>query len=861
MSGTMSEESDLRLANGVLYENTTYFQLNSTSGTIIWNQSNIIFVTTIILFSVAVFAIATVQWLRVYRDTPAAKKKIKEQKAKKGKALEEKRIGEVSMDPVLYADFLSSYKRKLKDNFFSIEFKALHKRDEDYPQDIARLPCNFLKNNARNVLPYDHSRVCLEAPPALVETDYINASFIYKKQKDKKVKAYIAAQGPLSNTVTDFWRMVWQEGITTIVMLTNVFSYSKQECEKYWHNTYSMYGDIHVRHESVATTCHYTIRQFSISKVGQQKSRYVSHFQFHTWTEQEIPDCPAVLEFRRKVKAWYNSCSTPSPILVHCGDGAGRTGAYITLDIVLDNMRNKKTISILSTICDIRKFRPSLVDHLNQLKLIYQCVANILTCGSTVIKAGELTSLVQQMAKSSAKISGFEREYKVLKEITPRLTIGDCAGGHRVENRRKSRDIMIQPPERARPYLMTFDSSDSSDFINAVYVNGYRIANEFVVTQWPLKNTCKDFWRLIFDAHITSVIVLHDSCTSRNFPEFWPKKEGVKERFGPVCSTLTKSESTPSLIIKTFDIKKALVNPADISSFGAETRPVQIIFLKNWPDSQKIPLQNYAILDLLEVSTQWKDLQSANNTPTLVVSKNGVSRVGVFCAASICLNKLHNEGEVDVFNAARTVMQNRPQLIENLAEYTRLYTYMRDVICRFSPNVHDQAMIPPLEIDTYNYTPVSRAQSTDRSCHTESTRMLSNRSSSLVNDSVSSQPSVSRTSRDTSQISALPSARTSTLQSEISISSRTPSGILNGQVCSQVTSEPINKKFTDGKGFLHYAQPVELDMEDADSQRYQEDNLSTASSFKMDSDVLSLDNAEFGAQLFNSQYMTHIPTN
>lgn len=39
-------------------------------------------------------------------------------------ALEEKRIGEVSMDPTLCADFLTQYKRKLKDNFLTIEFKV-----------------------------------------------------------------------------------------------------------------------------------------------------------------------------------------------------------------------------------------------------------------------------------------------------------------------------------------------------------------------------------------------------------------------------------------------------------------------------------------------------------------------------------------------------------------------------------------------------------------------------------------------------------------------------------------------------------------------------------------------------------------
>ena len=46
--------------------------------------------------------------------------------------------------------------------------------------------------------------------------------------------------------------------------------------------------------------------------------------------------------------------------------------------------------------------------------------------------------------------------------------------------------------------------------------------------------------------------------------------------------------------------------------------------------------------------------------------RTGVGRAGVYCAASICLDKLNNEGEVDVFNATRTVMHNRPQLVENL---------------------------------------------------------------------------------------------------------------------------------------------------------------------------------------------------
>jgi protein tyrosine phosphatase len=74
----------------------------------------------------------------------------------------------------------------------------------------------------------DETRVLLSSHP----TDYINANWIDGVCHGShcfaaglilqafKSKQYIACQGPLQETTNDFWRMVWEHNVYTIVMLT-----------------------------------------------------------------------------------------------------------------------------------------------------------------------------------------------------------------------------------------------------------------------------------------------------------------------------------------------------------------------------------------------------------------------------------------------------------------------------------------------------------------------------------------------------------------------------------------------------------------------------------------------------------------
>ncbi|XP_026112040.1 receptor-type tyrosine-protein phosphatase mu-like isoform X7 [Carassius auratus] len=87
------------------------------------------------------------------------------------------------------------------------------------PWDSAKKDENRMKNRYGNIIAYDHSRVRLQPLEGEQSSDYINANYVDGYHRPNH---YIATQGPMQETVYDFWRMVWQENTATIVMVTNL---------------------------------------------------------------------------------------------------------------------------------------------------------------------------------------------------------------------------------------------------------------------------------------------------------------------------------------------------------------------------------------------------------------------------------------------------------------------------------------------------------------------------------------------------------------------------------------------------------------------------------------------------------------
>lgn len=72
-----------------------------------------------------------------------------------------------------------------------------------------------------------------------------------------------------------------------------------------------------------------------------------------------------------------------------------------------------------------------------------------MVCGTSWFPVAELSQRLKQKSVKNpiTKMNEYQREYQQICKQTPRFTIGDCAGGHRADNREKNRDVLVVPRE------------------------------------------------------------------------------------------------------------------------------------------------------------------------------------------------------------------------------------------------------------------------------------------------------------------------------------------------------------------------------------------------------------------------------
>ncbi|XP_040059978.1 receptor-type tyrosine-protein phosphatase T isoform X19 [Gasterosteus aculeatus] len=553
---------------------------------------------------------------------------------------------------------------------FKEEYEALAE-GQTAPWETAKKDENRNKNRYGNIIAYDHTRVRLQLLDGDPHSDYINANYIDGYHRPRH---YIATQGPMQETVRDFWRMVWQENSASIVMVTNLVEVGRVKCVRYWPDETEVYGDIKVTLIETEPLAEYVIRTFTVQKKGHNEIRELRQFHFTSWPDHGVP-CYAtgLLGFIRQVK--FLNAPDAGPIVAHCSAGAGRTGCFIAVDIMLDMAETEGVVDIFNCIRELRSQRVNMVQTEEQYVFVHDAILEACLCGNTAIPVCEFRAIYYNISRLDPQTnsSQIKDEFQTLNIVTPRVRPEDCSVGLLPRNHDKNRSMDVLSADRCLPFLIAVDG-ESSNYINAALMDSHKQPAAFIVTQHPLPNTMADFWRLVFDYNCSSIVMLNEMDAAQLCMQYWPEKSSCC--YGPIQVEFISADIDEDIINRIFRICN-MARPQD------GYRLVQHFQFIGWPAYRDTPLSKHSILQLVRRLAKWQEQYDGGDGRTVVHCLTGGGRSGTFCAMCSINEMIQQQNIVDVFHTVKTLRNNKTNMVETMEQYKFCYEVALEALSSF----------------------------------------------------------------------------------------------------------------------------------------------------------------------------------
>ncbi|XP_064626554.1 uncharacterized protein LOC135487103 [Lineus longissimus] len=527
-------------------------------------------------------------------------------------------------EQLMISEVIEYIRKRVQEKSFKAEFQSF-RYDLQHEHEVASQPQNSLKNRFKNVCAYDHSRVILSNISPGV-TDYINASYI--KSYDKSL-AYIASQGPVPASVADMWEMIWQEKVAKVVMLTGFWESSKEKCSRYFEPEGThLYRDISVRVLETIKEQGFEIKTMQVIK-GKIR-RHIHHFHFTAWPDHGVPCHPAaILHLREAVNRTKSEEGLDGPIVVHCSAGVGRTGTYIAIDYLITQAEATGELNFIECTRNLRDARVKMIQNLNQYIFVHFAVLEHLLLGDTSILTPDysqtLDSLVTRRQEMGA--TQLELQFEVLQ-----LSIRE-------------------------DFLKSIENL-ADDHLHPVFIPSTKSKLTFIAIQSPSEETREEFLDLIRQYAVKVIVTLEYKENSENY---WSDD----------CLKMISTDNLEDCRIREFDFWER-----------GKARKIHQVYFKAWGIENGLPAVPVLTSFLETVQSQIGDHEVAN---VIVHCKNGTTRCGLFCAAYVIYKRIQKvPGEVNIYQAIRSIKYSQPAFIENLEQYIHLHELVKECLAKFS---------------------------------------------------------------------------------------------------------------------------------------------------------------------------------
>jgi protein tyrosine phosphatase len=344
-------------------------------------------------------------------------------------------------------------------------------------------------------------------------------------------------------------------------------------------------------------------------------------------------------------------------MVVHCSAGVGRTGTLIAIDYNMDMAAKTGKVDVLGSMNLIRRQRSTMVQTEDQYVFLYRALCDGCVTDVTDMTPVELRKHFDHLKENSTNM---DAEFRRLAEGVP--VIPRTESGQNPVNKPKNRYQNILPVEATRVKLRSIAGVIGSDYINANYLDGFKVKGAIIATQDPLETTVGDFWRMIWETEVHSILMLtSDKDMSRvRSEQYWPDTDEKVVTFGEYQITLVSERNLKFAMERTMRVMDL------VSETAREVKQWQYL---EWSES-KVPLNGKNILKIIELIDNYAEMQQKMGNeesiygnakavadhnlvhhakPLVIHCSSGLGRTGTISSIHVGLKRLQDEDKVDIF--------------------------------------------------------------------------------------------------------------------------------------------------------------------------------------------------------------------
>ncbi|CAL1546508.1 unnamed protein product [Lymnaea stagnalis] len=470
--------------------------------------------------------------------------------------------------------------------------------------------------------------------------------------------------------VNDFVRMLWEQKVEKLVMLTNLTEEGKMKCERYWPEEGSrMFGRITITLTTTQIFADYTIRRLQLIKNGQG-SQHITQYHFTSWPDKGVPLTPwGLVDFEQRV---FDQPSI-QPVVVHCSAGVGRTGTFIALRNIMRQAEDTGHVDFFNTVAKLRQARTMMVQTHVQYQFLHRAALVAIACMGTTITNADIEKRIAilEMNFGTGK-SQLEKEFEAVCTISKDVGGTDSEREHNDDviyqnsagdKEVKDRSSSVKPRELYRATLKT-DTTNTGDYINAVLVPSFTKPNNFILTQIPLTTTVVDFWRLVTQYEVKLVLAFElDSSDNKTFGNYLPLNHHEPLELQQFIIETEESDGKGFYEEQRVTVKRK--KDKNIKMFNKNSFHALIHL--------KCSIRDYDLRNLLTVITQARGIIAKQKGRVVFVCRNGATYSGLACVLTILLDRMDNDLRLTVPLVVGAVKSIRPEAIPTVDQYRLLY--------------------------------------------------------------------------------------------------------------------------------------------------------------------------------------------